>query len=135
MKKISESSIQQSAFLWLNNNHGLKHHSPRLYMFSIPNESILLMASILKGYRVPDSIVNKSSSIVLDKVKSTGMRNGVPDTIVLLPNRILFCEFKTEIGNQSTKQREFQLIVESLGRKYYIVRNLEHFKEVILKNI
>lgn len=135
MKKISESSIQQSCFLWVTNNHGLKHHSPRLYMFSIPGELAMVLGAILKSYRIPDYIVNKAVSQVLDKMKSTGMRAGVSDTIVVMPDRTLFVEFKTETGVQSTLQKEFQQTVESLGHKYYIVRSLEQFKEIINENL
>lgn len=135
MKKISESSIQQSAFLWLNNNYGLKHHSPRLKMFSVSNESILLMASILKSYRVPESIVNKATALSIDKMKAMGMVNGVSDTIVVLPNKTLFCEFKVQDGRQSDKQKEFQQIVTDLGQEYHVVRSLEQFKEIINEKI
>lgn len=135
MKKISESSIQQSCFLWLNNNYGLKHHSPRLKMFSVPNELAMILGAILKSYRIPDSIVDKSVSQVLDKMKSTGMTAGVSDSIVILPNKTIYVEFKTDIGRQSDKQKEFQKIVADLGHEYYIVRSIEQFKEIINENL
>lgn len=135
MKKISESSIQQSAFLWLTNNYGLKHHSPRLKMFSVPNELAMMLGAILKSYRIPDSIVNKAVSQVLDKMRSTGMSSGVSDTIVVLPNKTLFCEFKTSVGVQSQSQKEFQQIVTDLGHEYHVVRSLEQFKEIINENL
>lgn len=135
MKKISESSIQQSCFLWLTNTQGLKHHYPRLKMFSVSNEAILLMASILKSYRVPESIVNKATALSMDKMKSMGMVNGVSDTIVVLPNKTLFCEFKVQDGRQSEKQKEFQQIVTDLGHEYHVVRSLEQFKDIINENI
>lgn len=135
MKKISESSIQQSCFLFLTNNYGLKHHSPRLKMFSVPNELAMMLGAILKSYRIPDSIVNKAVSQVLDKMRSTGMSSGVSDTIVVLPNKTLFCEFKTSVGVQSTSQKEFQQIVTDLGHEYHLVRSLEQFKEIINENL
>ena len=135
MKKISESSIQQSCFLWLNNNYGLKHHSPRLKMFSVPNELAMMLGAILKSYRIPDSIVNKAVSQVLDKMRSTGMTAGVSDSIVILPNKTIYVEFKTDIGRQSDKQKEFQQIVTDLGHEYHVVRSLEQFKEIINESI
>ena len=135
MKKISESSIQQSCFLFLTNNYGLKHHSPRLKMFSVPNELAMMLGAILKSYRIPDSIVNKAVSQVLDKMRSTGMTSGVSDTIVVLPNKTLFCEFKTSVGVQSTSQKEFQQIVTDLGHEYHVVRSLEQFKYIINENL
>ena len=104
-------------------------------MFSVPNELAMMLGAILKSYRIPDSIVNKAVSQVLDKMRSTGMTSGVSDTIVVLPNKTLFCEFKTSVGVQSQAQKEFQQIVTDLGHEYHVVRSLEQFKEIINENI
>lgn len=93
------------------------------------------MASILKSYRVPDSIVNKATSLSIDKMKAMGMVNGVSDTIVVLPNKTMFCEFKVQDGRQSDKQKEFQQIVTDLGHEYHVVRSLEQFKKIINENL
>lgn len=93
------------------------------------------MASILKSYRVPESIVNKATALSIDKMKAMGMVNGVSDTIVVLPNKTLFCEFKVQDGRQSDKQKEFQQIVTDLGQEYHVVRSLEQFKEIINEKI
>jgi hypothetical protein len=61
------------------------------------------------------------------KLKSTGVVAGVSDLIVLLPNRCLFIEVKTEIGRQSDKQKEFEQIVKNLGFDYQLVRSLDDF--------
>jgi len=50
---------------------------------------------------------------------------------VLLPNKILFIEVKTDIGTQSKEQKNFQERVEKLGFEYHLVRSLEDFKCVI----
>ena len=104
-------------------------------MFSVPNELAMMLGAILKSYRIPDSIVNKAVSQVLDKMRSTGMTAGVSDTIVVLPNKTLFCEFKVQDGRQSDKQKEFQQIVTDLGHEYHVVRSLEQFKDIINENI
>lgn len=93
------------------------------------------MASILKSYRVPESIVNKATALSIDKMKAMGMVNGVSDTIVVLPNKTLYCEFKTSVGVQSQAQKEFQQIVTDLGHEYHVVRSLEQFKEIINENL
>ena len=63
---------------------------------------------------------------------ANGMMSGVSDLIVLMENQCLFFECKTEIGKQSDKQKEFQLQVENLGFKYFIVRSLIDFQNIIL---
>jgi hypothetical protein len=51
--------------------------------------------------------------------------------IVVLEGKVLFVEVKNEKGKQSPKQKIFQSQVENLGFKYYLVRNLKDFKEII----
>jgi len=105
--KKQESKIQQEIFNWFNNNYCLKNHNPRCYIFSVPNETKTAIEAMYK--------------------KSMGMRSGVSDLIVLLPNRCLFVEVKTEIGRQSDKQKEFEQIVKKLGFEYQLVRSLNDF--------
>lgn len=109
---LSEDKIQQDIFMWFNNNYCLKHHNPRCIIFSVPNG----------GTR------NKMEAI---KLKSTGMKAGVSDLIVILPNKVLFVEVKTETGRQSDKQIEFEKTITDLGYSYILVRSLEEFKTVV----
>lgn len=104
-------------------------------MFSVPNELAMMLGAILKSYRIPDSIVNKSVSQVLDKMKATGMTAGVSDSIVILPNKTLYVEFKVKGNYQSDKQKEFEEIIKNLGHKYYVIRSLEEFKEIIIEEL
>lgn len=62
---------------------------------------------------------------------SIGMLSGVSDLIVVTDKRVLFIECKAPQGKQSTEQRQYQSIVETLGYHYYIVRSLDQFKEII----
>lgn len=110
---LSEDKIQQDIFMWFNNNYCLRHHNPRCIIFSVPNG----------GTR------NKVEAI---KLKSTGMKAGVSDLIVILPNHVLFVEVKTETGRQSDKQIEFEKTITDLGYKYVLVRSLEEFKTVMI---
>ena len=56
--------------------------------------------------------------------------HGVSDLIYL--RGPTFIEMKSESGGQSSEQRKFQIVVESLGYKYVICRSLEQFKNIIL---
>ena len=108
---MSEDKIQQEIFMWFNNTHCLKHHKPRYTIFSVPNG----------GTR------NIKEAV---KLKSTGLKAGVSDLIVVM-DKIIFVEVKTKTGTQSQKQKDFQKIVTDLGYKYIVVRSLNEFKDYI----
>ena len=61
------------------------------------------------------------------KLKATGLKAGVSDLIVLMPNRCIFVELKMPKGVQSDKQKEFQSVVQLLGFEYHIIKSLEEF--------
>ena len=114
MENLSEGKIQQQCYLWFNNTYCLKHHEPRLLMFSVPNEG--------------------KNAIEQSRKKATGMLAGVSDTIVVLPNKVLFIEFKDDKGRRSDKQNEFEERVNKLGFEYFVIRSLEEFKQLIREN-
>jgi len=105
MKK-HESKIQQEIVVFFKNNYCLKNMNPKCEIFSVPNEMQM-------------------------KFRSTGLLSGASDLIVLMKNRCIFVEVKTEIGKQSDKQKDFEKTVTDLGFEYYLVRSLEQFKEII----
>lgn len=113
----SESSIQSSAVQWFTNNYCLKHHEPQCQIFSVPNEAIQKMAWKQ-----------------ISTFKAMGLKSGVSDVIVLIPNKVLFVEFKAAKGVQTAKQKDFQQAVETLGFDYHICRSLEEFKKIIENN-
>jgi hypothetical protein len=81
------------------------------------------------------SVPNGGSRNIIEakKLKSTGLMAGVSDLIVLKPNgETIFVEIKTDVGIQSLVQIKFQNKVEELGFKYFVVRSLDDFKELIL---
>jgi len=94
---------------WFKNKYCLKHHNPRLEIVSIPNEATY-----------------KNNNF-----KALGVRNGASDTFVVLPNKIVFIEFKDEVGKQSDAQIDFEKLVTDLNHKYYVVKSLEQFKKII----
>lgn len=128
MKIETEESIQQSALVWFTNNYGLKHHNPRLLFYSVANEIGASVAySIGKSKSITDTL-----SRVMAKFKLTGFKKGVADVHLCFPNgKLVYIEFKTATGVQRPEQKEFQQQVEALCFKYYIVRSLEEFKEIV----
>jgi hypothetical protein len=103
MKK-SEGKIQQECVIYFRNNN-LKTNN---LMFSVPNEGKSVVEQMYK--------------------KSLGMLSGVSDTIIILSNKVIFCEFKDATGKQSDNQKIFQNKVETLGFEYWLIRNIEDFK-------
>jgi len=108
---MTEEQIQQQIVIWFNNNYCLKTNEPRNMIFSVPNDSSNFMETKRK--------VN------------TGLLKGVSDLIVILPNKTLFIELKTETGIQSPVQKEFEERVKALGFEYYLIRSLTQFQNVI----
>jgi hypothetical protein len=64
--------------------------------------------------------------------KATGVIAGVADSCLLINDTAVFVEFKTESGRQSDSQKKWQGTVENAGYKYFIIRNLEQFKCLVL---
>lgn len=106
---MTESQLQQQIFIWFKNNYQINKKG---FIFSIPNGG--------------------SRNILEAKtLKATGVVAGVSDLIILMPNRCIFVELKTETGNQSDKQKDFENVVSDLGFEYYLIRSLEEFKSII----
>jgi hypothetical protein len=106
----NEESIQQEIVIWFNNKFCLKTSEPRCMIFSVPNDS--------------------SSFMETKRKVNTGLLKGVSDLIVIIPNKILFIELKTEIGIQSAVQKDFQSRIELLGYEYHLIRSLTAFQEL-----
>ena len=121
-----EDKIQSQAFAWFHNNYCLKHHQPRMKMFAVQNE---ILSTVFK--QLPKSVAMKLAS----KFKAMGLSKGVSDTIVMLPNKTIYVEFKTATGRQGKEQKEFQEVCEGLGQEYYLVRSVEEFKELIKRQL
>lgn len=134
MKKVSEASIQSECMIWFNNNFCLKHHNPRMTAFSIPNEIAMMLRGVLQETRLPAQKIDQIIAVLSQRMKNMGLRPGVSDTVVVMPGKTLFVEFKTEAGYQSEKQKEFQEAVESCRHQYHVARSLEEFKRIIKEN-
>ena len=57
--------------------------------------------------------------------------SGFPDLTIFKDGKTIFVEFKSEIGKQSELQKYQQKQLESQGFKYYLVNNLNYFKEIV----
>lgn len=102
-----ECQIQAECVQWF------RRKFPNYLIFSIPNEA----AYKRKTY-----------------FDSLGLLNGASDTIAVLPDKILFIEFKTPKGRQSEGQAEFERKITELGFRYTIVRSIDEFKQLIYDN-
>jgi hypothetical protein len=75
---------------------------------------------------------NSVNSIKGAMNKAMGVQAGVADMCYLKPEgKVVWIEWKTEIGKQSTEQKEFEKLCLSLGHEYKIVRNEQEFLEII----
>ena len=108
----TEAKIQQEMVVWFRNNY---QRLDKGIIFSVPNERA-------GGY------------MAMKDLLLTGLLSGVSDLIVVLKGKVLFIEVKNATGKQSPNQIKFQKQVENLGFNYYLVRDLESFKNIILKN-
>ena len=66
--------------------------------------------------------------------RSLGVLPGVSDMAYLIPGSVVWIEWKTPSGKQSTDQRKFQALVTSLGMQYHIVTSEEEFLKVIAEH-
>lgn len=69
------------------------------------------------------------------RLKGIGVVAGVSDLIYLRPRgRPLLIEMKLPDGRQSKAQKEWQKAVEAAGYSYVICRDLDFFKDLIVKS-
>ena len=103
----TEARLMQDCYLWLHNTYPKLHG---LY-FEIANNAFSVQSGI--------------------KHKAIGRIAGVADSCLLIKKTVVFFEFKTEIGRQSLAQKNWQTLIESAGYKYFIIRLLSEFKNII----
>lgn len=78
-------------------------------------------------FSVPNEATHRQSTFYA----KSGVLKGVSDLIVILPNKVLFIEMKSEKGFQRPEQKFFQSKIESLQQSYFLCRTLEDFQNVI----
>lgn len=67
--------------------------------------------------------------------KFLGVVRGRSDMVLYYKGFSVMIELKTEKGRQSDSQRAWQYLMINQGFRYYIIRSLEEFKELITKII
>lgn len=79
------------------------------------------------------SVPNGGSRNYLEAVnlKRSGALAGVSDLIIVLKNKVVFVELKTDKGKQQTTQKDFENKVKSLGHTYLIWRNINDCQDFI----
>lgn len=69
----------------------------------------------------------------IKRLKRIGLKPGVPDYFIMTESDILFLEVKTPTGRLSPSQKDFAIILETMGREhnFAVVRSFEEAKEMI----
>lgn len=63
-------------------------------------------------------------------MKGEGVVAGVADMFLMVHPGV-FIEFKTKDGKQSPDQKDFQVFCQSVGYRYYIIRDFDTFMKLI----
>jgi len=105
-----EHRLQKACAAWFALRYGNRRAG---ILASIPNE----------GKRSPANAA---------RLKSMGLRAGMPDLLILAPGgRAMFIELKTESGRLSPEQKKAHEAIAGLGHKVRTVRTLEAFVETV----
>lgn len=105
----TEDKLQSDAFLWSWNTFP----EYRTMFFAIPNG----------GKRSPREA---------SKLKLTGTVPGIPDTMFQIDGKTFLFEFKIEKGVLSSEQILIRLNRLKNGFKYFIIRDVDQFKQIYL---
>jgi len=104
----SEERIQQECYMWFHNTYP----EYRGCLFHVPNG----------GAR---------SSVEGAMFKKIGVVPGVAD-MLLMVNSTTYCfELKNKYGKQSPKQVKWQKQIEKNGFNYFIIRDVNLFKQIV----
>ena len=87
-------------------------------------------------FHVENELNSAGDNSILGAIRrSEGIVRGVSDFILLIPRgryHGLMIEMKTETGHQSPYQREWQILVESQGYRYEVIRSEEDFRKLLV---
>lgn len=115
--KKEELKIQASIVEWFTNNYCLEINNLKCVIFSVPNE--------LAG----------GNAVATMQAKASGLLEGVSDLILVIPNKVVFVEVKTETGRQKDAQIKFEKNIKNLGFEYWLIRSLSQFQLKIKKTL
>lgn len=103
-RETPEYILQCCCVAWFKRNY------PDYLIFSVPNES-----------------THRQSTYYA----KSGVLKGVSDLIIVLSQKVIFVELKSEKGYQRPEQKAFQSKIESLQQSYFLCRTLEDFQNII----
>lgn len=76
-----------------------------------------------------DFFVSDPAGLFRRRIK--GCAAGTADFLVILNGQSIFIELKSLKGKQKDNQKEFEVIVKSVGAKYLLVRDVEEVIKVV----
>lgn len=104
---MSEDRLQQECYLWFHNTY------PQYR--GLLNYNLNNSANVLQG----------------KKNKEMGLQKGRSDMVFYFNSKAFMLEAKTDKGYQSSKQKQWQEIIEKAGFKYFIFRNRIQFINIV----
>ena len=119
---------------FLHNNRKRPHKAPKHPEFDLQAACVYWFR---KNYRncLIWSTPNEAAATKAAHFRKLGMLAGVSDTVIAMPGRILFVEFKAADGKQSREQKAFERKIRRLGFEYYIVKTEQQFKNIVKGNV
>ena len=105
---MSEDALQQLCYMWFHNTYP----QYRGLLFHVPNGG---SRNAREG----------------KKFKQIGVVAGVADLLFLFNGKCYCLELKTEVGRQSKKQQDWQDLVERNDFNYFVIRDVDTFKNYI----
>lgn len=90
---------------------------------------------IVDFFSVPNGSYFGGGFGYINMMKSTGLKSGVADLVVITVDSILFLELKLEKGVVSDSQKNFKRIIESTNHHYLLLKpsNLQDLYTIINK--
>ena len=107
-----EDILQSKMVIWYSSQYGRTHDK---CLFHVNNKA--------------------KNGIEGNRMKAMGVKTGVSDLVLVTSQGTIYIEVKTPTGSQSKEQKEFQQQVESLGQKYFVVRTLDEFQDIVKNNL
>lgn len=109
-KPQSEEKIQHDCIMWFDKKY--------------PEYRLLLV----HHYNNPRSAAQGA------KLKGLGLKKGIPDLVLYIPNKNysgLFIEMKNDKGRLQPQQVRYSELLPKMGYKWELCRSLEKFQEII----
>lgn len=67
-----------------------------------------------------------------NRMKAMGVKTGVSDLILVVNEKVIFVELKTDVGKQGPEQKIFEDQVKKLNQIYVVIRSLDEFKKLCI---